>query len=313
MVHGSERCLRLRWCEVGGAVGVAVAFVFGDLGIRANRRESEGQRHRLQIYATLGQSQVEVLDGFVDFGGVFVPDGDAVDSGIAEGETHGGFTVFAIERAFSGEFHADDAHTVLANLLDVGNDLGNIAGTAGVVVLRVHAFPFVIHANHGDLKKLVVGHLTQRRQTMNRSATAQDNLFGLRFENAVLPASGVGRPGGSVLPVQKHDVEIVRVGELTQLVEFFSGIYAIVERGDLGHDAVGISRNAFQGDAQHAVHFPVGLGGFKEADAAVVGIANEISKSILTEIPLNLAAERTGAKREASDFPVGLAESDPVG
>ena len=63
----------------------------------------------------LCEGQVEVFDGFVDFGGVFVADGDAVNASIAEGEAHGGFAVFAIERAFSGEFHGehelrDDAH-----------------------------------------------------------------------------------------------------------------------------------------------------------------------------------------------------------
>ena len=111
------------------------------LGSSIRARASAPGTRRLRFSEQyLSQGEVEVFDGFVDFGGVFEADGDAIDAGIAEGETHGCFAVFAIERAFAGEFHADDAHTVLANLLDVGNDLRNIAGTAGVVVLSVHAF-----------------------------------------------------------------------------------------------------------------------------------------------------------------------------
>jgi len=95
--------------------------------IRA-RASTPGTRRLCFSGQYLSQGEVEVFDGFVDFGGVFEADGDAVDSGVAEGEAHGGFAVFAIERAFAGEFHTDDAHTVLANLLDVGNDLGNKIG-----------------------------------------------------------------------------------------------------------------------------------------------------------------------------------------
>ena len=60
-------------------------------------------------------------------------------------------------------------------------------------------------------------------KAVNGRAVTHDGFFRLRFEDAILPLSGVRRPRGSVLPVQQHDVEIFGVREFAQLVEFFLG------------------------------------------------------------------------------------------
>ena len=68
-----------------------------------------------------------------------------------------------------------------------------------------------------------------------------------------------------------------------------------------------------EGDAKHAVHVAVGVGGFEEADAAVVGVADEGVEVVLAEIALDGAAVTAGSEGEASDLDVGLAQGDPVG
>ena len=104
------------------------------------------------------QCSVQVLDGFVDFGGRFVADGDAIDAGVLEGEAHGLLAVFVVEDAFADELHADDAHAFGAGLLDVRRQpRGRCRGHSVVVVFAVHLGALVVHADHGDLQPLVPG------------------------------------------------------------------------------------------------------------------------------------------------------------
>src|SRR5258708_36825047 len=128
-----------------------------------------------------------------------------------------------------------------------------------------------------------------------------NNLFWRGFQNSVLPAGRVGGPCSGVLPVQQHDVEILRIGELPQLIELFQRVYARA-RGDLGHEAVAIARNAFQGHAQHAVHLAIRFRSFEETNTPFVSVANETSESFLPKVTLHHATDAARAEGEASDF-----------
>ncbi len=88
-----------------------------------------------------------------------------------------------------------------------------------------------------------------------------------------------------VLVMHQHDVEIIGVGQLAQLVDFLERVHAFA-RGYLRHQPVGIARNALQRDPQHAVHIAVSLGGLEKADAAVVGVAHEAGELVLPQLAL---------------------------
>ena len=141
---------------------------------------------------------------------------------------------------------------------------------------------------------------------------ADEGFFVFGFEDAVLPTGGVGGPGCDVLIVEEHDVEIICSGKLAELVNFVLGIDAFAG-GDLGHEAVAVAGDAFEGDAEHLVHFAVGFGGFKKADTVVVGMTDEAGELVLTEFALRATAHGAGAEGEAGDFDAGFAEGDPIG
>ena len=115
-----------------------------------------------------------------------------------------------------------------------------------------------------------------------------------------------------MLPVQQHDVEVIGVRELAQLVDLLLRIHAFAG-GDLRHQPVAVARNALQRDAQHSVHVAVGLGGFEEADAAVVGVAHQPREAVLSQVALHLAAEGAGAEREPRHLHAGFSQRHPIG
>jgi hypothetical protein len=61
------------------------------------------------------------------------------------------------------------------------------------------------------------------------------------------------------------------------------------------------------------VHVAIGFGGFEEADAAVVGVADEAGEAFLAQLALDAATVGAGAEGEAGGLDFGLAEGDPVG
>ena len=73
------------------------------------------------------RGRVQVLDRFVDLARGLVADGHAIDARMAEREPHRLPPVLAIERAFARQLHGDDAHSLLADLLDPRDDLGHIS------------------------------------------------------------------------------------------------------------------------------------------------------------------------------------------
>jgi hypothetical protein len=83
--------------------------------------------------------------------------------------------------------------------------------------------------------------------------------------------------------------------------------------GDFGHDAIGVTRNALQRDAEHAVHVSVGFGGFKEANAAIVRVTDKLGETFLADFALDLASDAAGAESQPRNFNVGFAKGDPVG
>jgi hypothetical protein len=97
----------------------------------------------------LRQSQVQILNGFVDFGVVLIAYGDCVDARISEGEFHSSLAVCSFSKsAFAHQLHADHAHAVFVHLLHMSHYFAYISQSVGVVVFRVHAHALVIHANH---------------------------------------------------------------------------------------------------------------------------------------------------------------------
>ena len=257
-------------------------------------------RHRL-----LGECEIQIVDGFVDLGSVLVADGNAIDVGVFKGEAHCRSAVLTVERAFSREFHADDAHAFFADLLDVGDNFADVAQSVCVVILGVHPGALVIHANHGDIEPLVSGELAQGGKAVNGGAVTYDGFPGLSLENSILPPARVCRPCSGMLPVQEHNVEIFGIRELAELVEFLLRIHTLVG-GDFRHQAIAIAWNALQGYAEHSVHVAVRLGSFEEANAAVVGVAHQAREAVLAEVALYLAAEAASAEGEARDLHSGF-------
>jgi len=115
-----------------------------------------------------------------------------------------------------------------------------------------------------------------------------------------------------VLPVQEHDVEIFGVRELAQFVDLLQRV-AVLTRGHLRHQPVAIPRNAFQRQAEHAVHIAVGLGGLKEANAAIVGVAHQSRELVLAQLALYFSAKCPGAERQTRYLNIGISKLDPIG
>src|SRR4029079_2915596 len=65
----------------------------------------------------LGEREIEVLDGFVDFGGALRAYGDAVDTRVAKRKPHRLLPVLALEGAFAAQLHGDHAQALLVDLL----------------------------------------------------------------------------------------------------------------------------------------------------------------------------------------------------
>ena len=123
--------------------------------------------------SALRQRQVHVFNGFVNFGGAFVAEGDAAHARGSESIAQRGLAILALgEVAFSHQLHADHAHARFANFLHVLSDFIHIARAGRHVILRVHGRAFVIHPNHGQLQPLVRGALAQGRQSVHRGAAA---------------------------------------------------------------------------------------------------------------------------------------------
>ena len=66
----------------------------------------------------------------------------------------------------------------------------------------------------------------------------------------------------------------------------------------LGHELIAVAGQAFERFAEHGGG-GVGLGRFVEADAVVVGVANEAGEFLLPERGLHVAVVGSGAKGEA--------------
>src|ERR1700759_3985637 len=92
----------------------------------------------------------------------------------------------------------------------------------------------------------------------------QYRLFRLRLRNSILPLEAVGWPRWLVLPMQQHDVEVVRLCHSTQLVGLLLRIHSRMGR-NLGQKPITIPRHAFEGYAQHLGHSVVRLGRLEEA------------------------------------------------
>ena len=180
---------------------------------------------RSVLVDSLNECEIQIVDGFVDLPGVFETNRHAIDSGLLEGESHRCLAIFVTrEGSITHKLHADHPHSRFAGLLDVSHNLCDIARPSGVVVLGVHVCAFVVHSDHGHFEPFVSRDLAQRREPVNRGAVTYDGLSRLGFQNSILPAARVDGPGGGVLPVEQHNVEVIGLRQLAQLVEFLQGI-----------------------------------------------------------------------------------------
>src|ERR1041385_5938145 len=109
-----------------------------------------------------------------------------------------------------------------------------------------------------------------------------NDLSLLCFENSVLPAFRSLWPVGRVLPVQQHDVEIRCLRSTAQLVELGLRFNVLVEGSYFAHQLIAVSRQTFEGLAQHCRR-RVSFGRFKKAYAVVVGIADQPCELLLSQ------------------------------
>src|SRR5581483_4527030 len=153
-----------------------------------------GRAITAQKHVGSGQRQVHILNGLVDLGGCLVAHRHTIDARGSERVTHGCLAVLtSSEGAFADEFHADHAHSGLTDLAYVRRDFAHVSQSVGVVILRVHSYAFVIHADHRHLEPLVLWKLTQCREAVHRSAAPYHRMLFLGFEDSVLPAARIFR------------------------------------------------------------------------------------------------------------------------
>ena len=204
------------------------------------------------------------------------------------------------------------AHARGASAVDVLDDFGDVATAGAIGDGRIHAGAVVVDADHGDFEPMKIGDAAEGGESVDRSAASDDGFALLGFDDAVLPAGGDVGPFADVLPVEERDVEVVGVDLLAELIDADLRIDGIFGR-HLGHELIGVARDAFEGDAEHAVHVVIGVGGFKEADAMVVGVADEAIEALLAEVALDRSIVGAGTEGEARDLDAGFAEGDEVG
>src|ERR1019366_3757221 len=125
------------------------------------------------------------------------------------------------------------------------------------------------------------------------------------------PPHRIRRPRGHVLVMQQHHVEVIGVRQLAQLIDLFLRIYPFARR-HLGHQPVGIARNALQRLTQHLVHFAVTLGGLEETNAPVVAVAHQSRYPALPQLALRSPGEGTGAQREPRYLDAGFPQRHPI-
>ena len=59
-----------------------------------------------------------------------------------------------------------------------------------------------------------------------------------------------------MLPMQQHHVEVLSIGEFSQLIDLLKRICSFT-RGHFRHNPIAIAGDSFQGDSEHPVHFGV--------------------------------------------------------
>src|SRR5947207_2054834 len=270
-----------------------------------------GQRTTRGSPGPLGERQIQILDRLVVLRSVLVADCNAIDTGVLDRESHCRFAVLTVEHTLSHKFHADYAHSFFAYLLDVANNFGDVAQSVSVVILGVHSDALVIHPDHGDVQPPVSGDLAQRRKPVNRRAVTYYSLLRLSLQNSILPPARVCGPCRCMLPVQQHNVEVFAIREFAELVEFLLRIHTL-SGGHLRHKAIAIAWNALKGHSEHPVHLAVRLCSLEEANAAVVGVAHQPSKPVLSQVALYPAAKAACTKREPRHLHSRFSERYPI-
>src|SRR5262249_12817736 len=108
-----------------------------------------------------------------------------------------------------------------------------------------------------------------------------------------------------------HDIEVVGARELTQLIDLLLRIHSFARR-HLGHQPVGIARNALQSRAQHLMHLAVTLGGLEKANAPIIRVAHQPGELLLPQFALRSPAKCPSAESEPRHLDAGLPESYPI-
>src|SRR5271157_4615704 len=103
-----------------------------------------------------------------------------------------------------------------------------------------------------------------------------DDLLALGVRKYVPNGLRQLRPPGTALAVKEQDIDPIRIEVLTVSINLGARIIAGAHVV-LGHEPIGIARESFQRNSQHLRNqaAAVVLGGLKEADSAVVGMADQ--------------------------------------
>src|SRR5215471_21209712 len=125
-----------------------------------------------------------------------------------------------------------------------------------------------------------------------------DDLSLLRLKDPVLPAFRSLWPVGRVLPVQQHDVKVLSLRDVPQLVELGLRVSPLVEGSHLAHQLIAVARQPFKRLSQHS-RCLVGLGRLKEANAAIVSIAHQPGELLLPQRSLYRTAVRSSSEGQA--------------
>jgi len=148
---------------------------------------------------------------------------------------------------------------------------------------------------NSDIEPLVFRDLAQRGKAVNRRAMTYYSLLRLSLQNSILPLARVCGPRRVCCQCKSMTSKYSVFASLRSSSNFLLRIHALVG-GYLGHEAIAIAWDSLQGQPSIRCISPYDSAVFEEANAAVVGVAHQPGKPVLSQVALNLAAEAACAK-----------------
>lgn len=234
----------------------------------------------------------------------FGTDGEGVEDAGGEGVANR-FGGFVAEVALAEDFHADDALSLRAHLLEDGNDGGGVG---------VHVGADGVKADEVDLDPGRGRSGMEGGKAVAGDAVGADDSFLLGLGEDVHDGAVAGGPVGLSDAVDKDDVNVVDAEFLAEAVEVVADALRVAGVS-FGEDGDLVARKLLEGggDVRMAA---VGIGGVEEAKAVVVvAVEEEFGKGECSKLGLvgaTTAADGAGAHGEAAGADAGFAENDLV-